>query len=218
MKKQIVILLIVLSAALSGYAQDWPNLKRYQAANEKLKDSTITAVFIVDSITDFWLYNDSTFFRTYHYADRGISAQTSPQMLLRFRQDVIGLHPKAVVILCGTNDLSGNTGPMTLEMTEDNIQSMAELAKVHRIKVILCAVMPVTDAKGGRPADQIIALNAWIKAYAGQNHFRYVDYYSSMVDAHLNLKEEYTKDGLHPNKDGYWVMENLVQVAITKAL
>jgi lysophospholipase L1-like esterase len=202
-------------------AQDWPNLKRYQAANEKLKDSMVNVVYMGDSITDFWLNNDSTFFKTNHYVDRGISAQTSPQMLLRFRQDVVELHPKAVVILCGTNDIAGNTGPMTLEMIEDNIQSMADLAKANKIKVILCSVLPSNHFSwkpNVQPADAIIALNTWINAYAKKKHFVYTDYYGALVDDRKGLKKEYSQDGVHPNKAGYAVMEPLAQAGIKKAL
>lgn len=216
-----LILLTGLLISVKAAAQDWPNLKHYRAANEKLRDSTVTTVYMGDSITDFWVGDDPTFFKDNHYADRGISGQTSPQMLLRFRQDVIDLHPKAVVILCGTNDVAGNTGPMTPEMTEDNIQSMAELAKAHKIKVILCSVLPA-DHFGWKPAlqpaDSIIALNQWIKAYAKQNHFGYVDYYSAMVNDQKGMKSDYSKDGVHPNLTGYQVMEPLVQAAIKKAL
>jgi len=205
----------------SLYAQDWPNLERYRGVNKKLKDSVVDVVYIGDSITDFWVNKDSTFFKNNHYMDRGISGQTSPQMLLRFRQDVIDLHPKSVVILCGTNDIAGNTGPMTLEMSEDNIRSMAELAKINKIKVILCSVLPSTHfgwSPDVQPADSIVKLNAWIKAYAKANHYGYVDYWDAMSDDNKGLKKELSKDGVHPNLDGYKVMEPLVQAAIKKVL
>jgi lysophospholipase L1-like esterase len=205
----------------SAYAQDWPNLKRYQAGNEKLLDSTVKVIYMGDSITDFWLYSDSTFFKANHYAGRGISGQTSPQMLLRFRQDVIALHPKAVVILCCTNDIAGNTGPMTLTMTEDNIQSMAELAKANKIKVVLCSVLPASHfgwRPGLQPANSIIQLNSWIKAYAKQNHLGYANYYDALVDERGGMQKEYSEDGVHPNPAGYKVMEPLVQAAIRKIL
>lgn len=215
------LLLAGLLLAGSAHGQDWPNLERYHNANEKLKDSTVKVVYMGDSITDFWFYNDSTFFQNNHYADRGISAQTSPQMLLRFRQDVISLHPKAVVILCCTNDIAGNTGPMTQEMSADNIQSMAELARANHIKVILCSVLP-SNHFGWRPdlqpADSIISLNAWIKSYAEENHFGYVDYYDALVDAQKGFKKEYSQDGVHPNLAGYEIMEPLAQAAIKNAL
>lgn len=220
-KKSIVAITISVMSFSAAIAQDWPNLKRYQATNEKLKDSTVSVVYMGDSITDFWLRNDSAFFQSNHYVDRGISGQTSPQMLLRFRQDVISLHPKAVVILCGTNDIAGNSGPMTPEMTEDNIKSMAELANTHKIKVILCSVLPANHfgwKPDLQPADSIIHLNEWLKQYAKENHLGYVDYYDALVDEQKGLKVDYSGDGVHPNKMGYQVMEPLIQAAIKKAL
>jgi len=216
---KLLVPILIMNLALQQYAnaQDWPNLKRYQAANEQLKDSTVKVVYMGDSITDFWMQYSPEFF-TKGFVDRGINAQTTPQMLLRFRQDVIDLKPKAVVILAGTNDIAGLSGPSTLKMIEDNIQSMAELGKIHKIKVILCSLLPVTNAHGGRPADKIAALNNWIKDYAKSNHFTYVDYYSAMVDNQMNFKEAYNRDGLHPNKAGYSIMEELVQNAIKKSI
>jgi len=214
-------ILLTFLAFNAASAQDWPNLKRYRAANEKLKDSTTQVVYMGDSITDFWLDADPGFFKQNHYANRGISGQTSPQMLLRFRQDVIALKPKAVVILCGTNDIAGNTGPMTPEMTEDNIRSMTELAKANKIKVILCSVLPANHfgwKPNLQPADSIIALNTWVKTYAKEKHFGYVDYYSALVDEQKGFKTAYSQDGVHPNAAGYAVMEPLVQKAIKKEL
>lgn len=221
--KTINYIMIIAGLLLAGSAnaQDWPNLGRYHEANQKLKDSTVKVVYMGDSITDYWFYNDSTFFQNNHYADRGISAQTSPQMLLRFRQDVISLHPKAVVILCCTNDIAGNTGPMTLAMSEDNIKSMAELAKINQIKVILCSVLPSNHfgwKPDLQPADSIIRLNDWIKGYAKANHLGYIDYYSALVNDQKGMKNEYSQDGVHPNLAGYKVMEPLAQAAVKKAL
>ena len=212
------VLFLVQSAA---FAQDWANQKRYRAANEQLKYSKVKVVYIGDSITDFWINADPGFFSQNHYADRGISGQTSPQILLRFRQDVIDLKPEAVVILCGTNDIAGNTGPSTLEMTEGNIISMCELAKVNKIKVILCSVLPANHfvwSPKVEPADSIIALNNWIKGYAEAKHFAYVDYYPMLVDLQKGMKAEYSADGVHPNKDAYAIMKNLVQPVIDKVV
>jgi len=218
---KVLLISALLLLTLNAHAQDWPNLKRYQKANAKMKDSAISAVYMGDSITDFWFPNDSAFFKDHHYVDRGISGQTSPQMLLRFRQDVIDLHPNAVVILCGTNDIAGNSGPMTLEMTEGNIQSMAELAKANKIKVVLCSVLPSNHfgwKPDLQPADSIVALNDWIRAYARQSHLGYVDYYSTLVNDQKGMQSQYSEDGVHPNKVGYAVMEPLVQATLKKVL
>jgi lysophospholipase L1-like esterase len=216
--------IVFLSLSLINHAQDWPNLKRYAAANEKLMAEPIPkdrVVFMGNSITDGWIQSSPGFFENNHFVDRGISGQTSPQMLLRFRADVIALHPRAVVIECGTNDIAGNTGPSTLAMAEDNIMSMAELARASKIKVIIGSVLPAN--KFGwkpelQPADSIIAINVWLKDYAARNHFAYIDYYSSLVDDLKGMKKEYSSDGVHPNKEGYAVMEKLAAVVIKKVI
>ncbi len=217
------IFLLFMAITPIANAQDWPNLKRFRVDNEKLKqDNTkIAAVFMGDSITDFWINSSSDFFSQNNYIDRGISGQTSPQMLLRFRADVLDLKPKAVLILCGTNDLAGNTGPSTLQMTENNIMDMAQLAKANKIKVLLCSITP--SNKFGwkpelKPADDIIALNKWIAAYAKENHFTFVDYYSALVNTEKGMQAAYSKDGVHPTKEGYTVMEGVVQPILKKML
>jgi lysophospholipase L1-like esterase len=167
------------------------------------------------------LNNCPEFFKDRPYINRGISGQTTPQMLLRFRQDVIDLQPKAVVILAGTNDIAGNTGPSTLEMIEDNLASMAQLAKANGIKVILCSVLPAFDypwRPGMEPNVKIPELNKWIKAYAEKNKFIYVDYFSAMADDRNGLPSDLSKDGVHPNKKGYEIMQPMVEKAIAKAL
>ena len=203
---------------------DWPNFARYREANEKLglpKDGEKRVVFMGNSITDGWIRISPEFFEGKSYVDRGISGQTTPQMLVRFRADVINLKPKVVLILGGTNDIAGNTGPSTLEMIEDNLASMAELGKANGIKVILCSILPVFDypwKPGLEPAGKIIAVNKWIKEYAASHGCDYLDYFSSVVDDRQGMKIEYSKDGVHPNKEGYKVMEVIADKAIEKAL
>jgi lysophospholipase L1-like esterase len=205
--------------------KDWPNLKRYHADNEKVaapQPGEDRVVFMGDSITDGWGRKYGKFFPGKPYVNRGIGGQTTPQMLIRFRPDVVALKPKVVVILAGTNDIAGNTGPTTLEAIEDNLMSMTDLAKANGIRVVLSAVMPVCDyirpQTERRPPDQIRALNAWIKAYAGKNGLVYLDYYSAMLDDQQVLRKELTYDGLHPNDAGYTVMEPLAEKAIAAAL
>lgn len=200
---------------------DWPNLRRYRKENAKLKPGEHKVVFMGNSITDGWIKLSPDFFSANGYLDRGISGQTTPQMLIRFRQDVISLRPKVVLILAGINDIAGNTGPSTLEMIEDNIASMAQLAKANKIKVILCSVLPAFSfpwRKEIDPVQKVIDLNKWIKDYADKSGFIYLDYYSSMVDERKGMNERFTKDGVHPNLEGYKVMEPLAKKAIEKAL
>jgi len=204
---------------------DWPNLGRYRDANAQLAPPAKNeerVVFMGDSITDGWGRQYSTFFPGKPYVNRGISGQTTPQMLLRFRADVIAHQPKVVVILAGTNDISGNTGPSTLEMIEDNFKSMAELARASGIRVVLSSVMPVCDyikpQTERRPPEKIVALNAWIKEYASKNDLVYLDYYSAMIDDSKMFKRELTYDGLHPNAAGYDLMAPLAEKAIAAAL
>ena len=205
--------------------KDWPDLARYRGENAALQSPTAgenRVVFMGDSITDFWGRARGTFFPGKPYINRGTSGQTTPQMLIRFRPDVIALHPKAVVILAGTNDIAGNTGPMTLEEIESNLMSMAELAKANGIRVVLSAVMPVCDyiqpQTERRLPEKIVALNQWIKDYSLKNGFVFLDYYSAMVDRQGMLKKELTFDGLHPNAAGYAVMGPLAEKAIGEAL
>jgi lysophospholipase L1-like esterase len=205
--------------------QDWPALARYHDANLTLPppaSSENRVVFMGDSITDAWIRLSPAFFKENPYIDRGISGQTTPQMLIRFRPDVIALSPKVVVILAGTNDIAGNTGPMSLEMIEDNYASMAELAKAHGIRVVFSSVMPVCDyhrpQTERRPPAKILALNDWLKNYCAKNDLVYLDYYSAMIDDQKMLQKEITADGLHPNVAGYAIMEPLAQKAISAAL
>jgi len=213
--------------------RDWPDLSRYRDANAKVaapaKDEQ-RVVFMGDSITDRWVQPQfGAFFPGKPYIGRGIGGQTTPQMLLRFRADVIALQPKVVVILAGTNDIAGNTGPITLEETEGNLASMAEVARANGIRVVLSSVMPVSnygrdhdgnpvDVRLKRPPEKILELNAWIKKYAAQNGHGYLDYFSGMVNELGLLKKELSEDGLHPNSAGYAVMAPLAEQAIQAAL
>jgi lysophospholipase L1-like esterase len=224
-----------LSVQVTRFAallKDWPGLSRYHNENARVAPPAKNedrVVFLGDSITDSW--DDPKyggFFPGKPYFDRGISGQTTPQMLLRFRADVVALHPKVVVILAGTNDLAGNTGPMTLEQIEDNLASIAELAAVNHIRVVLASILPVSDyeLRDGepiiqttkRPPEKVRALNEWIKNYVANNKLTYLDYYSAMADDRGFLKEELSEDGLHPNAKGYAVMAPLARGAIVRAL
>jgi lysophospholipase L1-like esterase len=206
---------------------DWPQLGRYRSANAALAPVAAgeqRVVFYGDSITDGWgrkAGTESTFFVGKPYVNRGISGQTTPQMVVRFRQDVINLHPAAVVILAGTNDVAGNTGPMTPEMTEDNFRSMADLAKANGIKVILASITPAFDypwKPGMEPAPKIRALNAWLKDYCEQNSYTYLDYYTALTDDKGGMNPGTSSDGVHPTAKGYAIMEPLAQAAIDKTL
>jgi len=178
-------------------------------------------VFMGNSITEAWAPYFKEFFPGKPYVGRGISGQTTPQMLIRFRQDVVALKPKVVVILAGTNDIAGNTGPSTLEMIEDNLASMAEIARANGIRVVLASVLPVYDypwRPGLEPAPKILALNAWLKDYASRTAAVYLDLHTPMADERQGMKAEYSADGVHPNRAGYAVMSPLTQKAIDEAL
>jgi lysophospholipase L1-like esterase len=213
--------------------KDWPQLARYRDANTKTTAPATTedrVVFMGDSITDGWQNPKyGGFFPGKPYIDRGIGGQTTPQMLIRFRPDVIALQPKVVVILAGTNDIAGNTGAMTLAAIEDNLTSMFDLAHVNGIRVVFASLLPISDYeknKDGqpiiqskqRPPTQITSLNAWMKQYSAAHGGIYLDYYSAMADDKGFLKEELSEDGLHPNQKGYDVMAPLAEQAIALAL
>ena len=218
------ILLLVFIMAGNIKAQDWANLNKYQTQNASLPIPTAEQkriVFMGDSITEFWGVIDPEYFYGKPYINRGISGQTTPQMLIRFRADVIALRPTAVVILAGINDIAGNTGPSSIEMIRDNIFSMLELAKANNIKVILCSVLPAYPfpcIPNQEPIEKIKALNDIFKNYAAANNIVYVDYYSAMVDKRLGLNIEYSNDGVHPNKTGYQIMQPIIEKAIGQVL
>lgn len=222
---QVILLGIVLSSIAGAcFGQDWANLSRFQMDNQALREAnteTPKVVFMGNSITEGWPGHAPAFFQNPAYINRGISGQTTPQMLVRFRQDVIALQPAAVVILAGINDIAGNTGPATVEMIIDNIISMAELAKANGIEALLCSVLPAAAfpwAPHIEPIPEVLALNQKIKAYCTANDLIYVDYFSAMVDAENGLQATLTYDGVHPNKAGYEVMGPLVEAAIETVL
>ena len=208
------------------YMNDFGELARYRDANTLLKPAAPgedRVVFFGDSITDMWKLEQS--FPGKPYVNRGIGGQTTPQMLVRFRQDVIDLQPKVVVVLAGTNDIAGNTGPMRLEDIEANYATLAELARLHNIHMVFSSVLPVHNYTpqsqqlfADRPMDKILSLNHWLKDYCSANNLVYLDYFSAMVDGKGMLKRELADDGLHPNDAGYKVMAPLAEAAIGKAL
>ncbi len=220
----LIALLLSMNITFNASAQDWANLNRFKQENTEVglpKTNEDRVVFMGNSITQGWGEQVPEFFNNPNYINRGIGGQTTPQMLLRFRQDVLNLYPKVVVILAGTNDIAGNTGPSTLEMIENNLYSMAELANAHNVEVVLCSVLPVFDypwRTGLEPAEKIIELNRRIKNYANTNGFVYADYFTPMVDEKNGLKKEYSNDGVHPTRVGYEIMAPIAEKAIARAL
>jgi lysophospholipase L1-like esterase len=206
------------------FHNDWANLGRFRNDNKKIgmpAANEVRVVFMGNSITEGWSRLDSAFFIGRPFINRGISGQTTPQMLIRFKPDVVNLKAEVVVILAGINDIAGNTGPSTLEMIEDNLSSMAEIAQANKIKVVLSSVLPAYDfpwRPGMEPAEKVVKLNTWIKNYALTHKCVYLDYFTPMSDQKHALKPEYTQDGVHPNLAGYKVMEPLAEEAIKKAL
>jgi lysophospholipase L1-like esterase len=209
--------------SLADQLKDWNQLGRYHAANEALRKQAADprrVVFMGDSITDGWPLADALPGK--RYVNRGISGQTTAQMLVRMYPDVIALRPAAMVLLAGTNDIAGNNGPQTLEMIQQNVMAMVELAQAHDIKVVLCALTPVSDKVPGhmqsasRPPADILKLNAWLKQYAAGIKAPYVDYHAVVVDAQGELGSGYTDDGLHQNARGYQLMRAAVAKALEK--
>ncbi|MEP6756596.1 MAG: SGNH/GDSL hydrolase family protein [Chthonomonadales bacterium] len=201
-------------------AKDWPNLLRYQAANRLLAQPP-QVVFMGDSITDIWAQKTDLFFAGKPYLGRGIGGQTSPQMLLRFQQDVVDLKPRVVVINGGTNDIAGNTGPSTLKMIEDNLKSMTQIAQASGIRVVLASVTPVFDypwKRGLDPAEKVITLNSWMRDFCQQSACVYADYFTPMADDKHGIKEGLSVDGVHPTELGYKIMAPIAEQAIAEAL
>jgi lysophospholipase L1-like esterase len=229
MKKLLFALLAFSGYASTAAAQapaDRDGLLRYATANRQLappKSGKPRVVLLGNSITDVWPKADSAFFAgsRYELVGRGIGGQTSPQLLVRFRQDVLDLHPAVVAILAGINDIAENTGPYDPAATLNNIKSMTELAQAHGIRVILCSVLPAYDfpwRRGLAPAPKVVALNQQIKAYAAQQHVGYLDYHSAMADSRQGLPPALAKDEVHPTLAGYRVMEPLLEQAVASAL
>ena len=224
----IAFILVGLSASSQQPipCDDFGGLGRYRDANTALKPPAAgekRVVFFGDSITDMWKLEES--FPGKPYVNRGISGQTTPQMLIRFRQDVVNLQPKVVVILAGTNDIAGNTGPERIEDVEANYASMAEIARANHITVVFSSVLPVhnytpqsQELFAGRPPAKILELNRWIKNYCASTGCIYLDYFSVMVDDNGLLKHDLAEDGLHPNAAGYKIMVPLAEASIQKAL
>ncbi|HET6176118.1 MAG TPA: SGNH/GDSL hydrolase family protein [Candidatus Sulfotelmatobacter sp.] len=214
------------TSRIAMFTDDYGQLARYREANAALKapaDGENRVVFFGDSITDGWHLDES--FPGKPYVNRGIGGQTTPQMLVRFRQDVINLHPKVVVILAGTNDIAGNTGPMRLEDIEADFASLAELARASQVRVVYSSVLPVhnytersKDFFAQRSPEKILALNKWLKSYCDSGACLYLDYFSSMVDDKGLLQKDLADDGLHPNAAGHKIMAPLAEAAIAKAL
>ena len=213
-----------IAIAGGGTLMDWANMKFYEERNEKLKKTADPnrVVFMGNSITQGWSHFNPRFFRDNPFVNRGIGGQTSPQMLVRFRADVINLNPKAVVIMAGTNDIAGNTGLISIQNTAENIFSMAEIAIANNITVYICSTLPAIDflwSSGLEPASKIVKLNAILKSYCKENGLKYVDYYAAMVDANGGLKvPEYTaaNDLVHPNLEGYKVMEEIILASLKR--
>lgn len=196
-------------------AQDWANVARFKAENELVIENKapVKMVFMGNSITEGWKLFDPNFFNSTDYVNRGIGGQTTPQMLIRFKQDVLDLKPNGVVILAGTNDIAGNTGPMSIQEIYNQIESMAGLAALNKIEVFLCSVLPVYDypwKPGLKPAPKIVALNEMLKTLAGEKNYLYIDYFSEMSDDKNGLKASLGADGVHPNEKGYEIMKRVL--------
>jgi lysophospholipase L1-like esterase len=234
--KLTTLLIMIMLSALFANAQnsnpapedpmrtDWANLAKYQEDNLKIglpEAGETRVVFMGNSITEGWIMNMPEFFKENNYVDRGISGQTTPQMLIRFHPDVVDLKPAVVVILAGVNDIAGNTGPSTQKMIENNLAAMVEIAKANGIRVVLSSVLPAYDfpwKPGMQPAEKVVALNIWIKNYAQTHDCVYVDYFTPMADERNGLKAEYSVDGVHPTLEGFQVMAPLVKDAIRQVL
>lgn len=220
----LLTLVLMMNCFFMAEAQDWANLSRFREENAALgmpRTCDDRVVFMGNSITQGWIEQAPEFFIDKPYVNRGIGGQTTPQMLVRFRQDVMNLYPKVVVILAGINDIAGNTGPSSLEMITDNLASMTDLAQSRGIVVVLCSVLPARDfpwRPGQEPAEKVVELNKRIRELAQSRGAVYCDYFSAMADSHNGLPETLSGDGVHPNKAGYDIMAPIAENAIARAL
>ena len=223
-RKKVLLMAGCLFATTTMFGQaskgDWAGFNRFEKENATVKIPA-NVVFMGNSITEGWIGTHPEFFKDNNFTNRGISGQTTSEMLVRFRQDVINLKPKAVVIMAGINDLAYNNGFIKMENIFGNLVSMAELAKINNIKVIFCSIMPAYDfpwRRGLEPWVKVLKMNEWIKDYCEKNNLTYVDYHSAMKDERDGMPENLSKDGVHTNMDGYRIMEKLVLEGIEKTL
>ena len=220
----VIFFQFTMTIAQDPSPMDWPNFKQFEELNTKLakmKKNKNRVVFIGNSITTGWLQTNPNFFKDKNYVNRGISGQTTPQMLVRFRADVVDINADVVVILAGTNDIAGNTGPVTLKMIANNLKSMTEIAQANGIKVILCSVLPAYDypwRPGKKPNIKIPKLNSMIKDFAKESGAFYLDYFKALNDGNNGIIEEYSNDGVHLTAKGYQVLEPMLEKALDKVL
>jgi lysophospholipase L1-like esterase len=220
MKKILLLPVLLIALTMSAQQKDWAQFYRYEGKNDSLTTRP-DVVFMGNSITDCWADTVPSFFADNNFVGRGISGQVSSQMLVRFQEDVINLHPKVVVICCGTNDIAQNNGYISLEHILHNIKSMCQLARANKIKPVVCSTLPAKGFKWRpemKPANDIIRLNEMIKAFAQENKIPYVDYHSALKDEENGLPRKYSKDGVHPNAQGYAVMESVIMPVLKKVL
>ena len=220
----VIVFQFTMTIAQDPNPMDWPNFKQFEELNtnlSKMKKNKNRVVFMGNSITIGWLQTNPNFFKDKDYVNRGISGQTTPQMLVRFRADVVDINADVVVILAGTNDIAGNTGPVTLKMIANNLKSMTEIAQANGIKVILCSVLPAYDypwSPGKQPNIKIPKLNSMIKYFAKESGTFYLDYFKALHDGNNGIIKEYSNDGVHLTAKGYHVLEQMLEKALDKVL
>ena len=220
----VIIFQFTMTIGQEPNPMDWPNFKQFEELNTKLpemKKNKNRVVFMGNSITIGWLQTNPNFFKDKDYVNRGISGQTTPQMLVRFRADVVDINADVVVILAGTNDIAGNTGPVTLKMIANNLKSMTEIAQANGIKVILCSVLPAYDypwSPDKKPNIKIPKLNSMIKDFAKESGAFYLDYFKALNDGNNGIIKEYSNDGVHLTAKGYHVLEPMLEKALEKVL